>query len=155
MYKIVFLYYDGYDKTETYGGGSYYFQGEKYAVLNNAKPKLYKSKSIAERSAQQLTKSCVNVVGYEIVEVDASFSEEHKSELREKLTNDNHTTDSDIEDFCDEHDLPRKNVFHYIATQLAPDVCKGCKYVDQYNSLYPCKMCSRAHHEDFYEKEDK
>ena len=70
MYKILFVYNSRYEDDETYGGGSYTFQGQKYAVFNNREPKLYKSRKIAERSAQQLIKSCVNVSDtYEIIEV--------------------------------------------------------------------------------------
>ena len=69
MYKIQFNYPG--NLTETYGGGSYTFQEEKYAVLSNSNPKLYKTKAIAERSAQRLINGlCVNVSpNYEIVEV--------------------------------------------------------------------------------------
>lgn len=155
MYIIVFHYHDSRYGTESYGGGTYYYQGEKFAVLNNRKPKLYRSKGIAERSAQQLIKSCANVSDdYEIVETHKSFNEEHKTELREKIVKDEHTTDSDIEEYCDEHDLSRKDVFHYVAEVLVPDCCKGCKYTDHFNNIYPCNVCSRTY-ADFYEKEDK
>lgn len=68
MYKIVFHYTA--NCTETYGGGTYIYQGEKYAILNDLQPKLYKSKGMAERSAKQIFQSCSNVgYEYEIVEV--------------------------------------------------------------------------------------
>lgn len=71
MYKIVFHFYRG--SHETYAGNKYVFQGEKYAVFNNEKPKLYKNAKIAANSAEKLLHSCVNCIdsfkNYEIVEV--------------------------------------------------------------------------------------
>lgn len=79
MYKIVFYYHDMHS-TETYSGGSYIYQGEKFACLDNRNPKLYKTEGIAKRSAQRLYESrCVNLPydfdDYWIVEEHEQFSE--------------------------------------------------------------------------------
>ena len=67
MYKIVFI--DG-NMRDTYSGSTYIYQGEKYAAFDNSKPKLYKSKGTAERSAKKLVSSCSNITAeYEIIEV--------------------------------------------------------------------------------------
>lgn len=69
MYKIVFHYWDS-RQSETYSGGTYIFQGEKYAAFDYKNPKLYKSRKVAENSAQKLMLSCVNTsTNYDIVEV--------------------------------------------------------------------------------------
>lgn len=68
-YKIKFYYNNG--MTETYSGGTFVLQGEKYAVFDCMNPKLYKSKKIAENSAKRLINSCVNTSSnYEVVEVN-------------------------------------------------------------------------------------
>lgn len=68
-YKIVYSYHDG-SRSETYSGGSYIFQGERYAAFDDRKPKLYKSRKVAENSAEKLICSCVNTsTTYKIVEV--------------------------------------------------------------------------------------
>lgn len=59
MYKIVFRYAGG-QADETYGGGSYIVNGEKFAVLNNENPKLYRSERVARNAAEKLFESCVN-----------------------------------------------------------------------------------------------
>ena len=58
-------------RPEVYGGGSYIYEGEKYAVFDSFNPKLYKSAKVAENSAKKLIDSCVNLLGakYEIEEV--------------------------------------------------------------------------------------
>ena len=58
-------------------------------------------------------------------------------------------TDSDIEDFCDENKVSRKEAFKLVAEWSAPEVCKGCAYVVFYPDMHPCCNCSRAK-EDFY-----
>lgn len=70
-YMIKFLYYDG-SSPETYSGGTYIVQGEKYACFNDKNPKLYKSKQLAERSAKKLSLTCSNteIDYYEIIEVE-------------------------------------------------------------------------------------
>lgn len=59
-------------------------------------------------------------------------------------------TDSDVEDFCDENNVSRREAFHFIAELTVPECCKGCKYIDLYPSMPPCPSCSRAK-KDFYE----
>lgn len=70
-YMIKFLYIDG-SPPEIYSGGTYIFNGEKYACFNNNNPKVYKSKQLAERSAKKLSLSCSNTEAYhyEIIEVE-------------------------------------------------------------------------------------
>ena len=63
-------------------------------------------------------------------------------------------TDSDIEDFCDENELSRKEAFHKIAIWSAPECCNGCRHVDMFPDMFPCVSCSRAK-KDRYEKEDE
>lgn len=69
MYKIVF--HDiGNMPDEVYGGGTYVVNGEKYAVFNDQKPKLYKSEKVAMAAARKLLVSCVNAgVSFSVVEV--------------------------------------------------------------------------------------
>ena len=64
---------------------------------------------------------------------------------------DNGCTDSDIEDFIDEHPEVDENIWDYVYEYGAPDVCKGCKYI-QYSGMFPCSGCSRrVKLVDFYE----
>lgn len=68
-YKINFYYNNG--MTETYSGGTFVFQGERYAIFDCMNPKLYNSKKIAENSAKKLIISCVNTSpNYEVVKDD-------------------------------------------------------------------------------------
>lgn len=73
-----------------------------------------------------------------------------KDELNKIL--ENGCTDSDIEDFVYEHpEVDGKNIWDYVYEYNAPDVCKGCKYI-QFSGWYPCIMCSRKiKTEDYYE----
>ncbi len=69
-YILIFIYSSA--PREYYGGGSYIFRGEKYAVLARSKDeaKRFKSRRIAENAYKKLFESCVNVEArYEIVEV--------------------------------------------------------------------------------------
>lgn len=69
MYKIVFRYHFN-QESETYSGGTYIFQGEKYACFDCKNPKLYKSAKVAENSARKLAESCVNTSSFfEIIKV--------------------------------------------------------------------------------------
>jgi len=62
-------------------------------------------------------------------------------------------TDSDIEDFCEEHNISKKDAFRFVIELIAPQQCKGCKYIG-YRSIYPCNACSRARIlKDHYEAE--
>lgn len=80
--------------------------------------------------------------------------------IRKKLTNDDvkflkdfitkGCSDSDIEDYCYEHNLSPKSAFHFISVEEAPACCKECKFVDFYASMYPCTSCVRAHLKDFF-----
>lgn len=69
-YKVVFRWL--WSRPEVYGGGSYVYEGEKYAVFDSWNPKLFKSAKVAENAAKKLQKSCVNLLGseYDIEEVD-------------------------------------------------------------------------------------
>ena len=69
-YRVLFRW--TYGRPEVYGGGSYIFEGEKYAVLDSWNPKLFKSAKVAENAAKKLQESCVNLLGseYEIEEVE-------------------------------------------------------------------------------------
>ena len=70
MFYIIFCYSDG-TNAEVYGGGTYTVHGEKYAVLNSSKPKLYKSKKQAELAGKKLFCSCVNKgTKYEVLETE-------------------------------------------------------------------------------------
>jgi hypothetical protein len=56
--------------TALYGGKTYIFQGEKYAVMTDkANAKSYKTKAQAIRSVNMLNASCVNFDYDEIVEL--------------------------------------------------------------------------------------
>lgn len=77
--------------------------------------------------------------------------EEWVKELR-KL-HDNGCTDSDIEDFCTQYNVPQDIAFHHIEEWNAPDCCKGCKYLFCYNSAYPCTVCSRNKKDMYATKE--
>lgn len=61
-------------------------------------------------------------------------------------------TDSDIEDFCAETGISASEAFHQIAEWRVPEVCKGCKHIAFFNSMYPCNACSRIM-KDRYEAE--
>ena len=52
-------------------------------------------------------------------------------------------SDSDIEDFEIEHpNVDGKEIWDYVFEYDAPELCKGCKYI-QYSGMYPCNQCSR------------
>lgn len=73
-----------------------------------------------------------------------------KDELNKIL--DNGCTDSDIEDFIDEHPEVDENIWDYVYEYCAPDVCKGCKHI-QMSGMMPCMMCSRrVKVTDYYER---
>ena len=64
-------------------------------------------------------------------------------------------TDSDIEDFVDEHpEINAREIWDYTYDFIAPESCKGCKYVAM-NGTYPCIRCLRHAEKDFYEKRQK
>lgn len=68
----------------------------------------------------------------------------------------NGCSDSDIEDFVDEHpDINGKDVWDYVYELGSPEHCHGCKYI-QYEGQYPCDRCSRkVITKDFYEAREK
>lgn len=63
-----------------------------------------------------------------------------KEELKKIM--ENGCTDSDIEDFVDEHPEVNENIWDYVYEYDAPESCKGCKYI-QYSGMFPCTQCSR------------
>lgn len=69
MYYIIF--YDSNGFSEIYSGGTYIFQGSKYACFDSNNPKLYKSMKVAENVAKNLSLSCENTsLNFEIREKD-------------------------------------------------------------------------------------
>ena len=74
-----------------------------------------------------------------------------KEELKKIL--ENGCTDSDIEDFIFENkNINVKDIWNYVYEYNAPDVCKGCKYI-QHTGMMPCNMCSRVIKvKDYYEQ---
>lgn len=80
------------------------------------------------------------------------LSKEHEAEIVRMLKEDN-CTDSAFEDYCDEHNLSEKEVFHFIATYLAPEHCRTCEHVDMHPDMYPCNHCLHASNcKDMYSK---
>lgn len=64
----------------------------------------------------------------------------------------NGVSDSIVEDFCEEHNIPLSEAFHMLAEWSVPDCCKGCTYVSYYNSMYPCTSCSRPRRDMYKNK---
>lgn len=63
----------------------------------------------------------------------------------------NGCTDSDIEDFIDEHPETASFIWDFVYEYIAPAECKGCKYV-QMSGMMPCINCSRrVKVKDYYE----
>lgn len=64
----------------------------------------------------------------------------------------NGCTDSDIEDYLEEHsELDGKEVWDYVYELDAPEQCKKCKFI-QMRNMYPCNMCTRQNQlKDYYE----
>ena len=61
-------------------------------------------------------------------------------------------TDSDIEDFKDEHpEIKAKDIWDYVYEYDAPNECKGCRFI-QMSGMMPCIRCSRrVVVKDYYE----
>ena len=76
-----------------------------------------------------------------------------EEELKKFYESDKCRTDSNVEDFCDEHNLPYGEAFHLISKWSAPECCRTCKYVSFYCSMYPCTECSRPK-KDMYKAEE-
>ncbi len=59
VYKILF-HYDNTEKTKAYIGQTFTYKKQRYVGLDDNLPKYYRSKSVAERTAQNLISNCVN-----------------------------------------------------------------------------------------------
>lgn len=64
----------------------------------------------------------------------------------------NGCSDSDIEDFVDEHPkVNAREIWDYVYEYYAPDGCKGCKYIQRAGTM-PCIVClRRTSVKDYYE----
>ncbi len=64
----------------------------------------------------------------------------------------NGCSDSDIEDFTNEHpEIREKDIWDYVYEYNAPDGCKGCKFI-QMSGMMPCIGCKRkVVLKDYYE----
>ncbi len=73
-----------------------------------------------------------------------------KEELQKII--ENGCTDSDIEDFVDEHlEINENDIWNYVYEYHAPDACKGCKFI-QMSRMIPCIRCKRkVNLKDYYE----
>lgn len=68
-------------------------------------------------------------------------------------------TNSEIDDYADEHNLPAAKVWQWFSEyrddclieQSIGTPCEGCKYVTQTDGFTPCYECCR-NKSDFYEK---
>ena len=83
-----------------------------------------------------------------------------KEEFIKLLETGSFKTNSEIDDYADEHNLPITDIWQYFAEyrddylikQSIGTLCEGCKYVTQIDSLTsPCYDCCR-NKTDFYEK---
>lgn len=76
-----------------------------------------------------------------------------KNEFRDRIQDKRIQTDSDVEDFCDEFAVGRREVFKYLAElRVAITECKGCANIEFFGSgMYPCCVCRRGK-KDMYEK---
>ncbi len=73
-----------------------------------------------------------------------------KEELKKII--ENGCSDSDIEDFADEHpEINGKDIWDYVYEYHEPNACKGCKHI-QMLGMMPCIRCKRkVQLEDYYE----
>lgn len=73
-----------------------------------------------------------------------------KDELNKIL--ENGCTDSNIEDFVDEHPkVNAKEIWDYMYEYNSPDGCKGCRFI-QMSGMMPCIRCTRkVKVKDYYE----
>lgn len=74
-----------------------------------------------------------------------------KAKLKELIENGTIHTDSDIEDFCEEHHANIGAVYQQISQWNTPECCKDCEYVQFYDNSYPCNACCRGK-KDMYKK---
>lgn len=80
-------------------------------------------------------------------------SNKWKAELTKLLKNG--CSDSDIEDFANEHpDISGKDIWDYAYECDAPFECQGCDYIQSKNT-FPCIKCSRINELKDYYKERK
>lgn len=86
--------------------------------------------------------------------------EDWKKEFIKLLEAGTFKTNSEIDDYADEHDLPAADVWQcfaeykddYLIKQSIGTPCEGCKYVTQIGDLTPpCYECCR-NKTDFYEE---
>ena len=60
-------------------------------------------------------------------------------------------TDSDLEDFAERYDLSEQDVFLFAAMyHVKGTPCEGCVHCQHSSAMYPCIVCVRKHHEDYY-----
>lgn len=73
-----------------------------------------------------------------------------KDELKKII--ENRCSDSDIEDFVDEHPkVNAREIWDYVYEYDAPDGCKGCRFI-QMSGMMPCIRCTRrVKVKDYYE----
>lgn len=77
-----------------------------------------------------------------------------KEDLKKLLETKENLTDSDIEDLTDKYPEDAKEIWQFIYELIAPEQCKGCKYIGLYNKTYPCNCCTKQEHlKDYYESE--
>lgn len=68
-----------------------------------------------------------------------------KEEFKQQVKDRKFRTDSDLEDFADEHGLECGEVFDYLfILETIGTPCEGCKNIGFRYSMYPCNACSRA-----------
>lgn len=78
-----------------------------------------------------------------------------KEDLKNLIETKKSLTDSDIEDIVDKYPDNAKEIWRFVYELIAPERCKGCKYVGLYSRMYPCNCCTRQEDlKDFYEKEE-
>lgn len=82
-----------------------------------------------------------------------------KEEFIKSLEEQTFKTNSEIDDYADEHNLPAAKVQQWFSEyrddclikQSIGTPCEGCKYVTQVDGCVPCYECCR-NKTDFYEK---
>ena len=85
------------------------------------------------------------------------MTEQNVKDLLE-IRNSQTYTPSDIECYCDDHDIDYDAAFEVVniyKSMRIPDCCKGCKHVAFYgrlSTMYPCNCCARIM-KDMYESE--
>ena len=84
-----------------------------------------------------------------------------KEEFIKLLEEQTFKTNSEIDDYADEHNLPAARVWQWFSEygddclikQSIGTPCEGCKYVTQVDGCTPCYECCR-NKSDYYEKEN-